>query len=257
MAGSGVTTQTLQDGFLRGLVAAYPILGDPTTLNPQLQDAIDEAEGQVARELGTRFGVTHFFPMRDAAAPAVLPVGSEYEYPMTWPGRIPGDGFARLKPRVRPIVEVISLQLDLPGALIPQFTVPLDWLRVDRQTNEIIVAPTGGTAAYALAYGQGFMNWRLPATVKLEYTAGLDDAGMLQWPQIKRLVSVRAMLQAMPTLSLWINPGMLSSESADGLSQSRGSGYVFRDMEERLSKEAETLLNRILDAWEGPSVTYL
>jgi hypothetical protein len=65
------------------------------------------------------------------------------------------------------------------------------------------------------------------------------------------------MILLMPTLSLWVNPGQFSSESADGLSQSRSSAYVFRDMEERLGKEAEALLNRILDVWEGPSVLYL
>lgn len=256
MAGSGVTAQSLRDGFLRALISSYPVLAD-SSLDAQLVDGIEETEAMVARELGTRFGVVHFRPNRGAGEPAALPAGEEYEYPMQWPGRIPGDGFPRLRPRVRPIVEVVDLTLELPGALIKKYTIPTDWLRVDRQSNEILVAPTGGTAMYALAYGQGMMNWRLPATAQLEYRAGLDEAGMSRWPQIRRLVAVRAMLILMPTLSLWINPGMLSSESADGLSQSRGSGYVFKDMEDRLGKEAETLLNRILDVWEGPSVTYL
>ena len=256
MAGSGVTPQTLRDGFLRGMLAAIPALADPS-LDPQLADAIAFAESMVAKELGTRFGVTHFIPMRDAGAQSPPGAGNEYEYPMTWPGRIPGDGFPRFKPRVRPIVDIVGLTLDLPGALIAQFTVPVEWLRVDRQTNEVIVAPTGGTAAYALAYGQGFMNWRLPATLKLEYHAGLDEVAMQSWPQIKRLVALRAMLELMPTMSMWVNPGQFSSENADGLTQSRGSGYVFKDTEERLGKEAETLLNRILDVWEGPSMIYL
>lgn len=256
MAGSGVTAQTLRDGFLRGLIASYPVLAD-TSLDTQLVDAIEESEAMVARELGTRFGVVHFRPTRDAVALAVLPAGEEYEFPMQWNGRIPGDGFPRLRPRVRPIVDIIDLTLDVPGALVKSYTIPLGWLRVDRRTHEIIVAPSAGTAPYALVQGLGLLNYRLPATAKLEYRAGLDDAAMAQWPQIKRLVAVKAMILLMPTMSLWINPGMLSSESADGLSQSRGSGYVFKDMEERLGKESETLLNRILDVWEGPSVTYL
>lgn len=256
MAGSGVTAQSLRDGFLRALISSYPVLAD-SSLDVQLSDAIEEVEAQVARDLGTRFGLVHFRPNRGAGEPAVLPAGEEYEYPMQWPGRIPGDGFPRLRPRIRPIVEVLDLSLDVPGALVKTYTIPLEWLRVDRQTNEIMVAPSAGTAPYALAQGLGLLNYRLPATAKLEYRAGLDDAGMSRWPQIRRLVAVRAMLVLMPTLSLWINPGMLSSESADGLSQSRGSGYVFKDMEDRLGKEAETLLNRILDVWEGPSITYL
>lgn len=256
MAGSGVTAQSLRDGFLRGLILAYPALADPS-LDVQMVDAIAETEAMVARELGTRFGVVHFRPTRDALALAVLPAGEEYEFPMQWSGRIPGDGFPRLRPRVRPIVEIIDLTLDVPGSLVKSYTLPLNWLRVDRQTHEIVVAPSAGTAPYALVQGLGLLNYRLPATAKLDYRAGLDDAALAQWPQIKRLVAVKSMILLMPTMSLWVNPGMLTSESADGLSQSRGSGYMFKDMEDRLGKEAETLLNRILDTWEGPSVTYL
>ncbi len=257
MAGSsGVTPQYLRDGFLRGLLSAIPSLADPS-LDGQLADAIAQGEAQVQRDLGTRFQVTHFLPQMDAGTPPVLADGMEYEFPYTWPGRVPGDGFARLKVRVRPIVQVVSMNLYVPGALIPNFQVPANWLRVDRQTHEIMVAPTAGSAAYALAFGQGFMNWRLPATVQLEYLAGLDEAGLAQWPQIKRLVALRSMLLLMPTMSLWVNPGQFSSESADGLTQSRNSAYMFKDMEDRLEKEAEALINRILDVWEGPSVLYL
>ncbi len=257
MAGSsGVTAQYLRDGFLRGLISAIPALADPS-LDEAMADAIAQGEAQVQMDLGTRFQVTHFLPQMDAGVLAPVASGVEYEFPYTWPGRVPGDGFTRIKVRVRPIVQIVSMTLYVPGALIPNFPVPLEWLRVDRQTHEIMVAPTAGSAAYALAFGQGFMNWRLPATVQMEYYAGLDETGLSQWPQIKRLVALRSMLLLMPTMSLWVNPGQFSSESADGLTQSRNSAYMFKDMEDRLEKEAETLLNRILDVWEGPSMLYL
>jgi len=134
MAGSGVTAQSLRGGFLMGLQSAYPALADPS-LDIEMADAIAYAESMVGKELGTRFGVTHFLPMQSASAPVALPAGSEYEYPMQWPGCIPGDGYPRLRTRVRPIVDVVSIVLNIPGSLVGQFPIPTDWLRVDRRTR--------------------------------------------------------------------------------------------------------------------------
>lgn len=246
---SGVTVRSLRDGLLAPLAAIPQLASFPDT---SIHAHIIAAEAEVERLLGTRFGVTRFLPYRDAAEPpAPIDELHEYEPLYDWPGRIPGDGFPRLKPRVRPIVEVVSLSLSLPGAIISEFVVPLNWLRVDRLRHELLVAPSGGQAAYALAYGQGMMNWRLPSTCRIEYRAGLDEAGLEQWPQIQRLVELKAVLKILPTASMWLNPTALASVSADGLSQSRNSGYVWKDMADQFQAEADALRDEVLNRWDG------
>jgi hypothetical protein len=87
----------------------------------------------------------------------------------------------------------------------------------------------------------------------MKYRAGMDEQDWNRFPQINRLVALRAAIACLPTLALRINPTQVTSKSADGLSISRGSGYVFKDFEERLEKEAEAVQTQILDAWEGSS----
>lgn len=254
---SGVTVDSIKKGFLGAIIARFPSVM-ATFPDESIEEAIAEAEALVARELSTRFGVTQFIPERSASELPALDEGSEYEAPHQWPGRVPGDGFPVLTMRVRPVVEVQAMTLDLPGAIISQFEIPSEWLRVDRATSGVLVAPCGGHAAYALAYGQGMMNWRLPMTTWVKYRAGLSAADLAgKWAPVRRLVAVHAFLTLAPTLSMWMNPGNFSSESADGLSQSRSTGYVFKDMEERLGKEAEDLKRRILDMWDGPGLIVL
>lgn len=255
---SGVTAKSLLITYLGGLVSRLPQLLEPA-YQSVLTDAISEAEWNVARDISVRFDVTHFVPDLNANAQVELDQTNgpqEYEPFYQWPGVLPGDGFPRLKTHIRPINRIVSLSLYVPGTIITHFTFDNSWLRVDRKSNEIVIAPTGGNAVYALAYAQGGMGWRTPQSCAIDYYAGMppnsDD-----WVQVRRLISIRATLQLLPILSGWLNPTAISSMSADGISQTRKSGFIFEDWAAKLEKDAEDMTNDLLNAWDGPGLMVL
>jgi hypothetical protein len=253
-----VTPAYLLSTYLGGLVPRLPKLAEPATA-PFIADAIAEAKLTVMRALGTRFAVTKFIPQIDPDLdpdPDQSNGPAEYEPYYQWPGVLPGDGFPRIKTRIRPLQQVFSLSLHVPGTIITQFTFDNSWLRCDRKSNEIVIAPTGTNAVYALAYAQGGLGWRTPQSAALTYSAGLDDNHQ-DWPKVNRLIAMRATLALMPMLSGWLNPTAISSQSADGLSQTRKSGFVFADLAEKLEKDSETLTIELLAAWDGPGVFFL
>jgi len=206
---SGVDAPYLLSSYLGGLVTRLPKLADKATL-PFLTDAITDAEWSVSRELGTRFDVTHFVPeiTSDAVAPLDQTAGpTEYEPFYQWPGVLPGDGFPRIKTRVRPISKIVSATLYVPGTIITCFKFDASWLRVDRKSNEIVIAPTGTNAVYALAYAMGGLGWRTPQSLALEYYAGLDSTiPSPEIPSVKRLVALQATINLLPLISSWMNP---------------------------------------------------
>lgn len=259
MSGSGVDVTYLKAGYLSALlsrVASLALFPDP-----QIQDAIDEAEASVQRDFGTRFNVTHFHPDRSAGVQADFPVNNpvtfdEYEAPYDWPGKLPGDGYSRIKTRVRPIVEVMNVTLQFPGAIMGVFSIPLEWIRVDRATHELLVAPSAGSAGYATIFGLGMTKYRTPMSVNIEYRAGLGATGLAKWPLFKRLVALRSVLFLLPIFAAWVNPTGKTSEGADGLSQSRGA-YAFKEYGDALMKEAEDVEIKISAQWDGPQLDIL
>lgn len=255
---SGVDTAYLLATYLGGIATRLPQLREPGC-EIVMTEAIEEAEWNVRRDISTRFDVTHFVPDLSANAQTDLDQTGgpqEYESLYQWPGVGPGDGFPRIKPKIRPIQRIVSLKLNMPGTIISNFEFPLDWLRVDRKAHEIVIAPTGGNAVYALAHAMGGLGWRTPQTAALDYYAGMPT-GSDDWPQLKRLVAIRATLQLLPILSGWLNPTALSSISADGLTQSRKSGFIFADWADKLDKDAENMTNDLLAAWDGPGLFVL
>ncbi|HWQ09560.1 MAG TPA: hypothetical protein VN436_10645, partial [Holophaga sp.] len=192
----------------------------------------------------------------------VATTGTETEAPYPWPGTIPGDGFIRIRPRIRPIVSVQSMSLKVPGSLIAAYEVPLSWLQVDRRYQEIIIAPVSGTSILGsllggIGLGGGLFPNRMPNVVHLAYQAGLGDEGLKTWPQVKRLAEMRAVLRLLDNWALVVNPTAITSQSADGISQSRASGFVWKDVAERLENEADATRDRILSVWDGPMLAVL
>jgi len=180
----------------------------------------------------------------------------EYEAPYQWPNTAPSAGYLTWRLRVRPVVELIGGKLVLPGSFQPGVVLNRDWLRVD-PLGEITLMPQYGAAALVLPnLPFGLFNWmsqRIPEAVLWDYRAGMQDFHWRRFPQINHLVALRTACALLPTLSQKINPTSLTNESADGLSISRKSGYIFADLEERLSKEADAIQGQVLDAWEGSS----
>lgn len=255
---SGVTPQSLRGGLLFGLMSpGKPLAGVDDGV---LLEAIEEAEAEVQQSLSTRFAVTEFQGWLGAGTPPVS-AGVESEGPYEWPGSLPGDRFPAWNLRVRPIVEVLGVTVTFPGSFVAPVSLAMNWFRVDHLLGELTLAPQGN-AAPLFYQGAGIPlvgigGHQVPDSVLINYKAGLGEAGLKKYPTIKRLVALEACIKALPTMALMLNPTMLSSQSADGLSETRRSGYIFQDLEDRLRNEADTARAHILDLWEGVNVEVL
>jgi hypothetical protein len=232
----------------------------------EIQDAVERAKWSVQQRLSTRFTATEVKgwmgpgrrPESDLTPPE--PIGdwvpTEYEDPYSWPSMVPGDGFLRFKPRLRPILEFHGGQLLLPGTSEAPVELLASWFRVETN-GELVLMPSYGASALILPnlpFGIfNFLNQRIPHGVLLNYRAGMTETDWIKNPTITRLIGLYAGIETLPVLSFHINPGAVTSHSADGLSESFASGYIFKDVEERLKTEAEALEMKILDGWDGPS----
>lgn len=246
-------------GPLIGRGARYENVVDPSFL----EGFIEHAKAEVQQRLSTRFEPTEFVgwdgigerPEDTVAEGEAL--ASEIEPPYDWPSITPGAGYITIRLRQRPILKLNGAHLRLPGAVAPGVDFKPEWFRVNSREGEIVLMPNFGAGAmYVPNMPFGFFPWmyaKIPDGVLVSYRAGMTETEWRRFPQINRLVALLAGITALPTLALHINPTQVTSKSADGLSLSRSSGYVFKDLEERLQKEAGAIQSQILDAWEGSS----
>ncbi len=252
---SGVTATTLRNGVLAGLLGSgRPLASVADTV---LDGAINVAEQEVQSELSTRWKVITF---KGDMGPDLLAdpgTDTEWEGPYDWPGKLPGDGFPLFTTKVRPVQALLGMTLVYPGGTQRPIPVPKDWFRLDKLSGQALMAPNFFAAPF-MASGLptailGLTGGRLPMSVLLNYSAGLTPAQLVQYPQIVRLVELRAAMRLLPQFSLMRNPNVLNSQSADGLSQSRASGYIYKDWEERVRAEVDAEKEALLALWDGPS----
>ena len=231
-----------------------------------LAEFITEAVAEVQQRLSTRFTPTLFVGWGGPGArPADIPVdpnavppiiqATEYEQPHMWPNISPSAGFLEWRMRIRPLLQVVGGNLRLPGANVPGVDLQPDWFRVDHYSGTLTLMPSYGAAALVLPnLPFGLFNWmqqRIPEAVTFTYLAGMTAADWARFPQINRLIGLHAVIKSLPILAAKVNPTGLSSRSADGLSQSYGSGYALKVLDEKLTAEAQAILDQVLDAWDG------
>lgn len=250
----------IRTNILPGLIGTGAPFNAAVT-DPMLADSITNATAVLEQRLSTRFTLTEF---RGFFGPAARPDDDptqvpplEYEDPYMWPSMSPGDGYLRWMPRIRPLVQVLSGTLYLPGVAVAPVPLQADWIRCEyrKPGGEIVLMPLFGSTPFALPQLPfGFLNLaqsRLPDSVLWDYTAGMRPGDFARFPQINRLLGLVAGMMVLPGLGMKINPTGLSSQSADGLSVSRGNAYPFKDLEDRLKAEAQELQDQILNAWDG------
>lgn len=261
---------TVDSAYVRSTVLS-PLIGTGARYagviaDTVLDEFVNEASRAVQQRLSTRFVPTQFTgwdgvgprPSNTAATvgpPPTEPI--EVEGPYLWPSLSPGPGFLVFRVRIRPILELLGGHLRLPGAPAPGVDLRPDWFRIDPYYGELALMPNFGGAALVMPnLPFGLFNWmrqRIPDGVTFNYRAGMTDDDWAMYPQVNRLVALRAAIAALPTLAQKINPTQVTSKSADGLSISRASGYVFSDLEKRFTEEADAIQTQVLDAWEGTS----
>jgi hypothetical protein len=250
---------------LLGIGSRYGNEVDPILLQGKVLEAVRVTE----QRLSTRIQVTHFkgwlgpgpkppnVPGAEATdtTPAVEPL--EWEGPYAWVAISPSDGFLTWKLNIRPLQQLLGGYFMIPGTTAPGIHIEASWMRVDPTKNEIGLMPRYGSAALILPnLPFGLFNWmqqRIDKATLWEYRAGMSDSDWDRYPQLNHLIGLRAAMDYLPILSARINPSGVTSQSADGLSISRSSGYVFKDLEERLKAEADEYQSQIQDSWEGTS----
>jgi hypothetical protein len=250
---------------LLGLSSRYGEAIDPFLLDQKVKQAVREVE----QRLSTRVQITHVqgwlgpgpkppnVPGQPAtdSSPAVEPQEWEGSYP--WTSITPSDGFLTWRMNLRPLQQVLSGFFMIPGSFAPGIKIEASWIRPDPTSGECTLMPQYGSAALVLPnLPFGLFNWmqqRINHSMLWEYRAGMSESDWDRFPQINTLIGLRAAIKYLPILSAKINPSGVTSQSADGLSQSRSSGYVFKDLEERLKGEADEIQTEVLDAWDGPS----
>jgi hypothetical protein len=71
------------------------------------------------------------------------------------------------------------------------------------------------------------------------------------------MVELRAVSLLLPTFSTIMNPEAIANESADGLSQSRSSNFVYDDLHKHYEAEIKKEADSIRALWDGPDLLVL
>lgn len=121
--------------------------------------------------------------------------------------------------RRSPIIAVHRLQVVYPTPMSGVFTLPNDWLRLDRKYGHIRIVP--GTQLFAAPLSIGILQALgggrgIPQAIQVWYRAGLVDPSVTH-PDLVDLVRRMAVLRLLKGLFLPVS----ASISADGLSESQ------------------------------------
>lgn len=201
------------------------------------------AEADASRELHVFLRPTVLFPNDPTseeiaalagAAWAVDP-GYDYTEDMIQPG-----GWTFVSLRQRPVVSLESVAFTHPS-MGRFFTIPLQWVRVDKKyghirflpTNNAFVPTLGGLMVGALGMNSA------PQYLEVRYTAGLKNAAA-DYPDLIDLVQRMAAIRMLNDAFLPAS----TSISADGLSQSKSAPDTDK-MQAGVDKLLDTLRLRI------------
>lgn len=129
-----------------------------------------------------------------------------------------GDRWGYIMAQNKPIISVESLVFVYPSAMNSVFTIPPEWIRMDRRAGQIRLVPA--TQAFAAPLGAFLMQAlsggrMIPFMIQLRYTAGLKNV-ISEWPDLVDVIKKKAVAGMISDAFL----PQSGSISADGLSQS-------------------------------------
>ncbi len=207
----------------RLVAAAAGALPGVTITDDYIWSKLLTAERELARRLRVFLQPTIIVP--DDASQAeldALEAGTEpwaqeaaYDYSRDF---FADDRWGYIVAQHKPIISVQSLQFVYPSALNQVFSVPPEWIRLDKKQGHIrlvpstmaFMAPLGAFLMQALSGGR-----TIPFMIQLRYTAGLAHV-LAQWPDVVDVIKKKAVLSIVEDAFL----PQSGSISADGLSQS-------------------------------------
>lgn len=217
---AAVIARLRQDQLLLAAQGAYPAVD---LSDDYLWSLLMAAEAQIAQTLKVFLVPTVIFPYEptadDLAALSGAPYAEEpgYDYD---PGFFEADRWGYIVTRQHPIISVEYVRMAYPSPQQAFYTLPNDWLRLDKKYGHIrmvpasspFTAPLGAFLMQAMSAGT-----TMPSMIQVKYTAGLKDVATdPRWANLVNVIFQQAVLNI-------INGAFLpnsGSISADGMSES-------------------------------------
>ncbi len=226
------------------LVLASSLIDQSLMSDDYIWSKVIAAQADAARRLRVLFGPTYVFagdPTQqeiDAVGDNPWIVEPPYDYePDMWMA----DKWGMIILRMRPVMSVGSMVFHYPVPITSTFTVPSDWIRLDRKYGQVQMVPTGmatGTniALYLLQTIGG--GRQIPHMLHIRYRAGMNNPEA-DYPDlidlIKKMAVVRMIQDSFVPQS--------GSISADGLSQS--SSFDIGKYQEQIEHSFRVLYDSI------------
>ncbi|MFM0165761.1 hypothetical protein PQR39_35695 [Paraburkholderia sediminicola] len=199
-------------------------------------DKMVAAETEAERLLKTFFDCVQVIPdmatqqeieaLEAAETRYITIAGFDYD-----PALFQGERWGLMRLPYRPVQQINSVIISFPAPFLQNYTVPGEWIRIDRKNGDLNLVPTTTAAttpvgAFALVAMAGSITY--PQAIQVRYSCGLTNANgqvvtsfAQQWDDLVDLVKRMAIGKIMKMAYL---PSS-ASISADGLSQSNSFNY--------------------------------
>ncbi len=234
------------------LPALQKYLGSPLPTDAYLLATLQAAQADAQRQLRVLLEPTTIFAgeptQAEIDALGTSPYLTEPAYDFE-PNQWSGDAWGFLPTRQKPIQSVQGVQFVWPSAGTV-FTMPANWIRIDRKYGHIQFVPIGGSAQtmpLSIYMMQTMGGGRvMPQMIKLRYVAGLANAAQ-DYPDLVDLIQRMATLRLLQSAVLPAS----SSISADGLSQSSSAPDLGK-----MGDAIDAQLGRIRDQIHGVRIAF-
>jgi hypothetical protein len=203
------------------IAVAQNLLPGVTLSDDYIWRKVLAAEGEISHQLRVDLQPTQYFPRTptDAqiAALGTMPWKEDPAYDYD-PEMFQGDKWGFTDVRRSPVISVQEMRYAYPSDEQFTYTIPLDWLKIDKKYGQIRVVPTSnGSLALLNSYllqllGAGRI---IPHMINLTYVAGLANASR-DFPELLDAVKKIAVLKMIEDAFV----PQSGSISADGLSES-------------------------------------
>lgn len=157
------------------------------------------------------------------------------------PSMFIGNTWGRTETRQRPIISVHSMKFVYPTPTNVLYSIPNDWIRLDKKYGVINLLPIQNSMMMPLnafilsALGGGRT---IPEFLQIRYSAGLTNCGR-DYPEVLDLILKQAVLSVAE--DLYLPSSRSESTSADGLSQSTSIGFKIDDYSKLIDQKIESI----------------
>lgn len=207
----------------RLLLAMQSYAPDVTLSDAYLLQQIQASEADIARRLKALLEPTTIFPYEPTEAEIEALDDAPYEEEPGYdydPEFFRAERWGYIVTRHKPIIGVDFVRMSYPNPTAAFYTIPADWLRLDKKYGHIrmvpassaFTAPLGAFIMQALSGGSS-----IPSMIQVKYRAGIQNAKTdPKWADLIDVILKQAVLNIIEGSYL----PQSGSISADGLSQS-------------------------------------